>query len=431
LALFFLGRGTDFDVTGRNHGNRHIAVIGAGIVGACTALHLLRAGFRVTLIERDAPGRGASFGNGAVIGEEAVVPIATPGLLRKIPAMLRDPLGPLSVRWSYLPRIAPWLLRFLAAGSPRRVEDISIALAALLKGSLAAYQELLEEAGASHMLQRSGWLCVFETEEGFHAYRPLLELQRRRGVRHGLLGAAEIRQFEPALAPIFARAIHYPDVAYTIDSQGLVEVLVQAARHRGGTLRRAAVHGFDIGPGGPRAVLTNEGPIPCHGVVLAAGAWSRDLARMLGARVPLETERGYHVQMVEPGPSPRLPVYSTERGIIATPLKAGLRIGGTVELGGLKAAPNWDRADVLLKQARRWFPDLQDAGHSRWMGFRPSMPDSLPVIGRTPAFSNAILAFGHGHCGMMMGARTGKIVTDLLAGDDPGIDMRPYAPDRF
>ncbi len=418
-------------MTGRSQATRHVAVIGAGIVGACTALYLLRAGFRVTLIERDAPGRGASFGNGAVIGEEAVVPVATPGILRRVPGMLRDPLGPLSVRWGYLPRIAPWLMRFLAASSPRRVEEISIALAALLKGSLAAYRELLEEAGAPEMLRRSGWLCVFETDDGFRAFQPMLELQRRRGVRHGLLGAAEVRQFEPTLAPIFARAIHYPDVAYTIDCLGLVEVLVQAAQHRGGTLRRAAAHGFDIGPEGPRAVLTNEGPIPCHAVVLAAGAWSKDLAKMLGAPVPLDTERGYHVQMADPQVMPRLPIYSTERGMVATPLEAGLRVGGTVELGGLKAAPNWDRAEVLLKQARRWFPGLHVEGHSRWMGFRPSMPDSLPVIGRSPAFSNVILAFGHGHCGMMMGARTGKIVADLLAGRDPGIDMNPYAPGRF
>jgi len=410
---------------------RHVVVIGAGIVGVCSALALLRAGFRVTLVERDAPGQGASFGNGAVIGEAAVVPVATPGLLRKVPGMLLDARGPLALRWSYLPRIAPWLLRFAAASRPKRVEQISIALAALLAGSFAAFDRLLEMADAANMLRRTGWLCVYETEAGLEAYRPMLEVQRRRGVSFDILNRDALREFEPALGPIFARAVYYPDVGYALDSLRLVQVLAEAFGRRGGTLKRAEARGFEIGPDGPRTVLTEAGPVPCDAVVIAAGAWSKRLAAGLGGRPPLDTERGYHVQFAAPGVAPRLPVYSTERGIIATPLEVGLRVGGTVELGGLKAAPNWDRARVLLEQAKRWFPGLRTEGHSRWMGFRPSMPDSLPVIGRSPRFANAIFAFGHGHCGMMMGARTGEIVAALLAGCDPGLDMTPYRADRF
>ena len=410
---------------------RHVVVIGAGIVGVCSALALLRAGFRVTLLERDAPGQGASFGNGAVIGEAAVVPVATPGLLRKVPGMLLDPRGPLALRWSYLPRIAPWLLRFAAASRPKRVEQISIALAALLAGSFAAFDRLLAAADAADMLRRTGWLCVYETEAGLEAYRPLLELQRRRGVSFDILNRDALREFEPALGPIFARALYYPDVGYALDGMRLVQVLAAAFGRRGGTLKRAEARGFEIGPDGPRAVLTEAAPVPCDAVVIAAGAWSKRLAAELGRAPPLDTERGYHVQFAAPGVAPRLPVYSTERGIIATPLEVGLRVGGTVELGGLKAAPNWDRARVLLEQAKRWFPSLRTEGHSRWMGFRPSMPDSLPVIGRSPRFANAIFAFGHGHCGMMMGARTGEIVAALLAGRDPGLDMTPYRADRF
>jgi len=165
--------------------------------------------------------------------------------------------------------------------------------------------------------------------------------------------------------------------------------------------------------------------------VIAAGAWSKRLAAELGSNPPLETERGYHVQFPEPGVLPRMPIYSTERAFVAAPLEVGLRIAGTVELGGLDADPNWDRAEVLRGHARRWFPGLQEAGATRWMGFRPSMPDSLPVIGRSPRFSNAIFAFGHGHCGMMMGARTGEIVASLLAERDPGLDMTPYRVTRF
>jgi glycine/D-amino acid oxidase-like deaminating enzyme len=360
-----------------------------------------------------------------------VVPVGTPGMLWKVPGMLADPLGPLAIRWSYLPRLAPWLMRFAAASSARRVEEISIALAALMDGCLDAYAPLLEQADAKDMIRRTGWVSVYESEAGFRSYAPMLEVQRRRGVRFEVLEAEALRQLEPSLAPIFARAVLYPDVGSTINSHRMVQVLAAAMRANGGAVRRAEVTGFDIGPQGPRAVLTYAGPVPCDAVLIAAGAWSKRLAAQLGASVPLETERGYHVQFPEPGLTPRLPVYSTERAFVATPLELGLRIAGTVELGGLQAPPNWERAEVLANHARRWFPGLRTGGKTRWMGFRPSMPDSLPVIGRSPRFSNVFLAFGHGHCGMMLGARTGALVADLAAGRAPGIDMTPYRPDRF
>ncbi len=410
---------------------RHVVVIGAGIIGVCSALCLQRDGFQVTLLEREAPGEGASFGNGAMIGEESVVPVATPGLFWKIPGMLRDPLGPFALRWSYLPRLLPWLLRFAAASRRARVEEISIALKALLDGVISAYEGLLELAEAKELLRRGGWLGVYETERGLADYRPMLDLQRRRGVRFDILEAEQLRQFEPSLAPIFARGVYYPNVGHTIDTLRLVQALAAAFQRLGGTLKRAEARGFEVGPEGPRAVLTEAAREPCDAVVIAAGAWSKSLAAQLGSSPPLDTERGYHVQFPAPGVVPRLPVYSTERGFLATPLSTGLRLAGTVELGGLAAAPNGDRAEVLLRHARRWFPNLRTEGMTRWMGFRPSMPDSLPVIGRSPRFSNVIFAFGHGHCGMMMGARTGEIVAALLAGRDPGLDMTPYRVERF
>ena len=401
------------------------------MVGVCSALSLQRDGFQVTLIERDGPGEGASFGNGAVVGEEAVVPVATPGILGKVPGMLFDPRGPLALRWSYLPRLAPWLLRFAAASRRARVEEISIALQALLEGGLESLDRLLELAEARDMLRRTGWLAVYETERGLADYRPLLELQRRRGVRFDILDGGQLRQFEPALAPIFAHGVYYPDVGYTVNSQRLVQVLAAAFQRLGGTLEIGEARGFEIGPDGPRAVMTGRGAVPCEAVVIAAGAWSKKLAAELGSSPPLDTERGYHVQFPEPGTLPRLPVYSTERAFVASPLEVGLRLAGTVELGGLKAAPNWDRAEVLRRHAMRWFPGLRTEGMTRWMGFRPSMPDSLPVIGPSPRFANAIFAFGHGHCGMMMGARTGEIVAALVANRDPGLDISPYRATRF
>lgn len=408
-----------------------IVVVGAGIVGVCCALYLLKDGHRVVLLDRGAPGEGTSFGNGSIITEEAVIPVQSPGVAYKVPGMLMDPLGPLAIRWSYLPKIAPWLLQFVRASSPARVEDISIALRALLKGAVAAYDPLLEIAGIRDMIRRSGWVCVYETDKGFHDYAPLRELQRRRGVKMEILAPEELRQLEPGLAPVFKHGVFYPDVAHTVDNFRFVQELAGAFQQLGGDIRRQSVTGFEQSDGKVTAVRTDAGDVACSGVVIAAGAWSKALTAMLGSRPPLDTERGYHLTLPHAGDSLRMPVYSTERGFVCTPLEHGLRIAGTVELGGLEAAPNWQRAEVLYENARRWLPELDRREESRWMGYRPSMPDSLPVIGRAPQHDNAVFAFGHGHIGLSLGARTGALVAALLGGRDPGIDLSPYRPDRF
>ncbi len=411
--------------------SNNVIVVGAGIVGVCCALNLLRDGHQVTLIDSRGPGEGTSFGNGSVLAVDSVVPVQTPGILWKVPGMLRDPLGPLALRWSYLPRLAPWLVRFVAASSPRRVEEVSRALAGLLDGAIEAYGPLIEMAGAQDMLRRHGWVCVYESEAGYERAVPMIDLQRRRGVAFQVLGAEELRQLEPALAPIFPRAVFYPDVAHTVNNFRLVQVLAEAFRRHGGTLRREEARDFEFGDKGPRAVLTDQGRLACDVVVVAAGAWSKPLAARLGSRPPLDTERGYHLHLPDPGVMPRLPIYSTWRGIVCTPLEHGLRLAGTVELGGLEAPPDWRRAEVLLTHARRWLPGIAADGASRWMGFRPSMPDSIPVISASPRHANAFFAFGHGHCGLGLGAKTGRLVADLVAGRDPGLDMAPYRVDRF
>ena len=221
------------------------------------------------------------------------------------------------------------------------------------------------------------------------------------------------------------------DVAYCINSFRLVQVLAAAFQREGGELRRAAVSGVEIGPEGPRALRSDQGDIAFDRVVIAAGAWSRDLARQLGSKVPLDTERGYHLTIPNSEGMPRMPVYSTERAFAATPLEQGLRVAGTVELGGLDAPPNWERVEVLRHHIQRWYPHIDTRDASTWLGFRPSLPDSLPVIGRAPSFSNAYFAFGHGHLGLSLGAKTGKAVADLVAGRDLDLDIRPYRAERF
>ncbi len=407
-------------------------VVGAGMIGVCCALFLQRDGFSVTLIDRQGPGEGASYGNGSMLTCEAVVPIQTPGIVWRVPGMLLDPLGPLSVRWGYLPRLIPWLTRFIVESRWPRVEAASIALARLLDQALLDFDPLLRQAGAEAMVRRTGFLMVYESEAGFRRAAPLIDLQRRRGVEMEVLDAETLRAREPNLAPIFARAIHYPEVAQALDVFHLVQVLAESFVAQGGTLKREEVRDFAFASDNEvEAVVTDQGRHPCDVLVVAAGAWSRSLVRRLGSDTLLDTERGYSVLMPDPGVVPNTPLYSTERGVVFSPMAIGLRVAGTVELGGLEAPPDWRRAEVLLTHARRWLPGLNTEGVEPWIGFRPSMPDSVPVISGSPRYDNAFFAFGHGHGGIGLGARTGRLIADLAAGRSPNIDMAPYRVDRF
>jgi D-amino-acid dehydrogenase len=409
----------------------HILIAGAGFVGLSTALYLQREGARVTLLDPNGPGEGASKGNAAVLAVDSVLPVAMPGVLKDVPGMLMDPLGPLAIRWSYLPRIAPWLMRFLAASRRGRVEEIAAGLRPLLASAIEAYLPLADEAGAREMIRRTGWLSLYETDESFRKAQWGLELQRRLGVRMEVLRPEEIRQAEPTLAPIYRHGVVHPDNAYVLDPWRLAQRLAEAVTRRGGRIERRALLGFTFREGRPVAGRTAEGEMPFEAVVIAAGAWSRPLARALGRDVPLDTERGYHVTLPSPGVMPRRPLYSGDHSFAVTPLEIGLRFAGTVELGGLDAPPNYARADKLLIHGRRMFPGLESQGASRWMGFRPSMPDSLPVIGQVPGLPNAVLAFGHGHLGLTLGAITGKLAAALALGRPPALDMAPYRPERF
>jgi D-amino-acid dehydrogenase len=410
---------------------KHIAVIGAGIVGVSAALHLQRDGHRVTLIDERNPGEGTSKGNAAVLAIDSCAPVATPGVLWDVPKYLMDPLGPLAIRWSYLPKIAPWLLRFIAASKPERVEEISIALRSILTRATEVHRDLARAIGEATMLRETGWLGVFESDKKFESYQWDLDLQKRRGVPFQVMRQEEIRQFEPSLQPIFRHAVYYPENSYVLDNFRLVREVARVFAENGGTISKQRVTGFHIGAGGPTAVKTETGSIECDGVVVAAGAWSKQLTAMLGHKVPLDTERGYHVTLPNAQKMPRMPLYSGDHSFAVTPLEVGLRFAGTVELGGLEAAPNYDRAEILMKHGRRMFGDLNEEGRSNWMGFRPSMPDSLPVISQGRRYANTWFAYGHGHVGLTLGPVTGKIIADLVAGRESGLDLKPFRIDRF
>ena len=417
-------------VAGGN-GRRHFTVVGAGTVGVCCAFALLRDGHRVTLIDRDEPGRGCSFGNGGIIQIGASVPVATPGVLRQVPRMLLDPNGPLAIRWSHLPRLVPYLVRFIAAARPERVERISIAIAALLDGAIDAFRDLLDAAGALDAIARTGELYVYQSEAAYQAARGAHDMRRRRGVRVEELSANEVPQLVPAVAPSVRRGVFLPDCMTATDPFHLTTRLVDAFRRDGGVVLRETLQDIEVAFDRRLTLLTDVGRHEIDGLVLATGAWSKRWAAMLGARIPMDSERGYHVMLSDPGVDLRVPVLSGDHRFGITPMVDGIRLAGTAELASLDAPPNYRRAEMMIPLAKALLPDLQVEPRENWMGHRPSTADSLPVIGRAPGFPEAFFAFGHGHLGLTLGPITGRLVADLAAGRSALVDMAPYAAERF
>ena len=404
-------------------------IVGAGIVGICSALQLRGEGHEVVVIDRNGPAEGASRGNAGIFATGHVVPIGTPAILRRVPAMLLDATSPLTIRRSYLARIAPWLIRLLAASTPRRVEAISRALAAILAPALESYRPLLQDAGAGHLVQHRGWLILYESEDTRRAAQPDLDLRRSRGVRLEELDEGTIRQLVPGLRPGPVWGVMQPDCEHTLDPYRLTMTLAQAFLAQGGTIRRGDVR-TGVTPDGKAQIATNDGPIPFDALVIAAGAWSRTLLRGLGDDAPLDTERGYHV-MMENNIDLRIPLLSADYKFSLTPMTDGIRLGGTVEFAGLEAPANPKRWDIMAKRTRALLPGLKEEMRSTWMGFRPSMPDSLPVIGPSPRHANVYYAFGHGHLGLTLAAVTGRMIADLVAGRPPAVDATPYRITRF
>lgn len=406
-----------------------IAIIGAGVIGLACAFELAQAGREVVLFDT-APGRGASFGNAGGITPGWVAPTATPAALRALPRMLMDPLSPLVIRPSYLPRLLPWLLHFALAARPQRVEAISRALATVAMPSVTAWQAFAARAGVSHLLRHQGLLYVYANPGSRAGAQAAQALRRKRGVRLDDVDAAWLRDFAPMLSPDFRFGVFSPEAAHVVDPGALCDALLAATLSRGGRIHRLQVDNLGFEPAGVR-LLTAQGSWIAQHVVLACGAHSKRLAARLGARVPLDVERGYHAMLPAPGLELPAQLLDGEGKYALTSMQGGLRLAGTVELGGMALPPNYARAHQLVGHARRLLPGLDISNPGYWMGFRPSLPDGLPVIGFAPATERAILAFGHAHIGMTLAPVTAAIVGDLLAGRRTGVDLSPFSPTRY
>ena len=391
-----------------------IAIIGAGVVGMATALRLAGEGREVLLIDPNEPGSGASFGNAGTIAEYACMPVGNPGVLRALPTLLLDPDSPFSLRWAALFQLAPWLIRFVRQSLPKATRANALALAGLLAEALPAWGEMVQEAGLQDLMRRNGCLYVYRRDSDFEPSAGGRALRAELGVHQQLLSSEQVAALEPRLARFETRGLYFPDSINVSDPKAVMARLAAAAAARGAQFMRASVTGLAAGAGGVR--LSGPGlAVTAKKMVIAAGARSRPLAAQAGDRIPLDTERGYHLEFQTSAPLLNRPVCPVDLGFYMTPMDGRLRVAGTVELGGLKAPPNPRRLALLDRGVRQFFPDLGQPS-SQWLGFRPSLPDSRPVIGPSTKSSDVIYAFGHGHLGLTLAPITARWIAGFIAG---------------
>lgn len=410
--------------------NCEIAVVGAGIVGVCCALELQAAGFDVQLIDRKGVAEECSAGNAGHIAVEHIFPLATPATLYSLPSLLFSHNPALRLSPAYFFQVLPWLARFVWSVRPAQVAHATHATAVLNALALPAYRDLDARFGLGGLLRREGTLVVYETERTFANAVSEQRTLEEFGIKADLLDQNALHQHDPALSDKLVGGIMYPGSAHVTDPKALTKLLTAHFTRMGGRINIATVTGAVLGTNHIR-LSTPSGDIMSRKLVVAAGAWSHLLLKALGWAVPLETERGYHLMARSPSVMPRVPTTHGERRFVATPMRDGLRLAGRVELAGLSQPPTPSLAMGLLKHGQAMIPELQSKTLKPWMGFRPTLPDSLPVIGPIPGQPDVYCAFGHHHLGLTQAAATGQLIKDLVLEGKTALDISPYRLNRF
>ncbi len=408
-----------------------VVIIGAGIVGVATAYKLLEAGRSVLLIDRKGIAEETSRGNAGAFAFSDIMPLATKDMWRKLPRWLSDPLGPFTVRPEYLPQITPWLLRFWRAGWPDRAAAGVAAQAALMRVARREMETLVANAGLDGLVRSDGVLELYESDGDIRAAQHELEAKSREGIAHRLVRGDELAELQPGLSPKIVAATFIPGWQTVTDPYDFAVAIGEAGQSRGATFRHAEVKALQPLGDGVRIEFTTGPSLTASKVVVAAGAWSRALTAPLGDLIPLDTERGYNTTLPPDAFDLRRQLVFPGHGFVVTPLSTGIRVGGAVELGGLELPPNFRRSEAMLTKAAIFMPGLRTGGGRQWMGFRPSLPDSLPAIGRSRPSPHIVYAFGHGHLGLTQSAGTGKLVAELITGAPPSLDLAPFSPQRF
>lgn len=419
-------------MSGQEKKNPEVIVIGAGIIGITSAIELQAKGARVTVLDKTGVAAGASQGNAGAFAFSDASPVASPGIIRKAPKWFLDPLGPLSVPLPYAIPILPWMYRFLRASRPEQVKTGTEALTTLMTVSRDRLVSFMEETGTHNLLRQHGNLQLYEDRKSFEGNLPIWHAREARGTKFTpLTDPDQIAEYQPGIDKRFVAAIATNDWYGISDPKDYTVQLGEFFKSRGGTVVIAEAVALQSGSESVSVNLEDGTELSADHIVVSAGAWSHHLAKTIGDNIPLETERGYNTTLPVGAFDLKRQLSFEEHGFVVTPLSSGIRVGGAVELGGLKLPPNYRRADALLQKAKNFLPELNTEGGRQWMGFRPSLPDSIPVIGPATKSNRITYAFGHGHLGLTQSAGTAKLVADLVMGVENDIDLTPYCPQRF
>ena len=407
-----------------------ILIVGAGINGVSTALWLNRFGHDVTLMDPHLPGTGASFGNAGLIAQWALVPVTEPGLIRKIPKYLLSQYTPLFLKWRYLPTLAPWLVKFLSHANETGAKAASDGLAPILSDAVEQHKALAAGTSAQDWIADSAFGYAYKTYSDFQHDAYGWAIKQAHGLSPEILTNDTVQEAEPALGPGIKCLAVLKGQGHILNPHGYINALYQAFIKEGGRFIQTAVQDFLFENKRIKTVVTDQGTFDCDKLVLTAGIWSKPLMGKLGLNVPLETERGYHVVYKNPSLVPKHPMMMTVGKFAVTPMSDGLRCAGTVEFGGIKLGPSSGPVKLIRKRVAQYFPHMTYEDTEEWMGFRPSTPDSLPLIGELGS-TGVFTGFGHQHVGLTAGPKTGRLIAGLIEGQLPNIDLSPYAPERY
>jgi len=408
-----------------------VTIIGAGIVGICSALSLLERGVAVRLIDRAGPAEGASYGNAGVISPWSSVPQSLPGIFLTLSGAMFDPLGPLSIRWRYLPRFLPWALRFLSSGRLDKVEKIADAMDQLNRPNVDLYRRHLSGTNKEHLLQECFYVQAQRSPLKPGPDSLSYRLREKRSAPMELVDGKRLREIEPALSKDYQSGLVIRDQARALHPGELGQALAEKAKKLGAEFLRHDVQAIRPNADGGWLIETRSEPLTAEKLLVSAGAWSTKLLEPLGIHLPLAFERGYHLECRDPGIDLNHSVMDLDKKFVASSMSSGIRSAGTAEFADIDAPPDDHRVEMLKTLTKAMLPDINIDNTKGWMGVRPSFPDSLPCIGALPGFDNLHIAFGHSHYGLGMAPKTGEIIADLIADHRPNIDLTPYSPDRF
>lgn len=408
-----------------------VVVCGAGVNGIACALRLRREGVDVTLIDRAEPASGTSYGNAGVLASGSVIPVSVPGLATKAPVMLFDATAPLFLRWGYLPKLAPFLLRFLSHGTTAHVTRYAKAMTFLLQDSVAQHQALATGTSGADFIGKEDYCFAYDDSKAFEADRWAWALREELGHRFEVLSAADFAKHDPLYKGRFHTVVRCQDHGRISDPGRYLRALFDAFRALGGAFIKAEVTELKRGSAGISSLETTAGPIEADRYVFTLGPWSGRVASELGLNVPFEAEGGYHIELINPSHMPRQPVMVASGKFVITPMEGRVRLAGVVDFGGLDGPDNVAALDLLKRNAATLLPNLTYDRIDSWHGYRPTTANSLPLIGQLDAVPNAYVGFGHQHVGLTGGAKTGALLADLIVGRSPNVDLAAFNPNAY